>query len=95
MKLDSFAIGFGIMLFGPIILVLAFPEWPALKIFAVEIIFYIPLIIIALVEVNKSKRIDKQEKVKWTLAFIFITFFTAFYYLIAQRKNVISSREAS
>jgi len=55
---------------------------------AVAQLFYIPCIIAALIEVNKSNRIDRKEKTKWTLAFMFITLFTSLYYLIAEWKNV-------
>ena len=68
----------------------SFPDWSALKILAAAHLFYIPLIISAIVEVNRSKRIDKKEKTKWTLAFIFLTLFTSLYYILAERKNVVS-----
>ncbi|MEJ7625889.1 MAG: hypothetical protein WKF35_03415 [Ferruginibacter sp.] len=92
MKIDSFKIGFVVMLFVTPCLQLLFPGWGAFKIMAVAQLIYIPCIIAALIEVNKSNRIDKKEKAKWTLAFIFITLFTSLYYLIAERKNVIPNQ---
>ena len=94
MKFNAFTVGFFIMMLATPCLKYFFPAWSTFKILAVAHLFYVPIIIAAIVEVNRSKRIDRKEKTKWTLAFIFVTFFTSLYYILAERKNVVPTQES-
>jgi hypothetical protein len=46
-------------------------------------------IIIGIKEVNSSTKIEKSEKIMWTVGFIFFSFITALVYLFSGRKRII------
>ena len=44
---------------------------------------------IGIYEVNVSNKIDRSEKIMWTVGFIFTNFFAALLYLLNARKRIV------
>ena len=50
-------------------------------------------ILFSVYEVNISKRIDRNEKLMWTVSLIFISSITGFVYVFSARKRIIKNNE--
>ncbi|RYD73119.1 MAG: hypothetical protein EOP53_20695 [Sphingobacteriales bacterium] len=46
-------------------------------------------VILGIIEVNNSTKIERHEKIMWTISFIFFSFFTALVYLFLGRKRIV------
>lgn len=57
---------------------------------AAAVISSLLFIILAIYEVNRSTRIDRMEKVMWTIGFIFMSLITGIVYLAAGRSRVVA-----
>jgi len=56
---------------------------------AVSMVF----ILFSVYEVNISNRIDRNEKLMWTVGLIFISSITGFVYVFSARKRIIKNNE--
>ena len=50
-------------------------------------------ILFSVYEVNISKRIDRNEKLMWTVSLIFISSITGFVYVFSARKRIVKNNE--
>ena len=50
-------------------------------------------ILFSVYEVNISNRIDRNEKLMWTVGLIFISSITGFVYLFSARKRIVKNNE--
>ena len=57
-------------------------------ILVIVLFFTLLYVIIGIIEVNDSEKIQSSEKTLWTIGFIFFNFFVGLYYL-AKRKNIV------
>ena len=55
----------------------------------IGILLSLGYIILGIIEVNNSTKIEKSEKIMWTVGFIFFSFITALVYLFSGRKRII------
>ncbi len=53
------------------------------------ILLNLSYIIIGIIEVNSSYKIDKSEKIMWTVGFIFFGFITSIIYLLSGRRRIV------
>ncbi|MBK7762491.1 MAG: hypothetical protein IPI46_03860 [Bacteroidetes bacterium] len=51
--------------------------------------FVLVFMILTVIEVNRSKYIDKQDKLFWTLGLIFMCLFAGMAYMLYGRKRVL------
>jgi peptidoglycan/LPS O-acetylase OafA/YrhL len=86
---SSFVVSFVIILVGAYLkLIHSYSGDMFLKIaVAVMLVF----IVSAIIEVWSSSRIDKNEKIMWSIAFIFMGTFSGIIYLLMGRKRVTST----
>lgn len=49
-------------------------------------------IVVAIYEVNNSKRINSSEKTRWIIGFLFMSTLTGFFYLVSSRKRVMAKQ---
>jgi hypothetical protein len=57
-------------------------------ILAIGVILTLIYIIIGIKEVNSSTKIQRSDKVLWTIGFLFFNFFVGIFYLI-KRRNIV------
>jgi hypothetical protein len=86
---SSFVVSFVILLIGSYLkLIHSYSADMFLKIgLAVMLVF----IVSAIIEVWSSTRIDKNEKIMWSIALIFMGTFSGIIYLLMGRKRVTST----
>jgi len=86
---SSFVVSFVILLIGSYLkLIHSYSADMFLKIgLAVMLVF----IVSAIIEVWSSTRIDKNEKMMWSIAFIFMGTFSGIIYLLMGRKRVTNT----
>ena len=59
------------------------------EIMGLALISSIIYIVLSLLEIFKSERIDKTEKIMWLVGFIFLGTVAGFIYLISARKRIL------
>jgi len=59
------------------------------EIMGLALISSIIFIVLSLIEIFKSDRIDKTEKIMWLVGFIFLSTVAGFIYLISARKRIL------
>ena len=59
------------------------------EIMGLALISSIIYIVLSLLEIFKSERIDKTEKIMWLVGFIFLSTVAGFIYLISARKRIL------
>ena len=82
-----YVLSFIILLLGAIFKILHQPL--AAEIMGLAFISSIVYIVLSFIEIFKSDRIDKTEKVMWLVGFIFLGTVAGFIYLISARKRIL------
>ena len=59
------------------------------EIMGLALISSIIYIVLSLLEIFKSERIDKTEKIMWLVGFIFLSTVAGFIYLVLARKRIL------
>ena len=59
------------------------------EIMGLALISSIIYIVLSLLEIFKSERIDKTEKIMWLVGFIFLSTVAGFIYLVSARKRIL------
>ena len=65
----------------------------AKAIISIGIVVSLVFILFSVYEVNISNRIDRNEKLMWTVGLIFISSITGFVYLFSARKRIVKNNE--
>jgi EamA domain-containing membrane protein RarD len=87
----SFAIGFSISIYGAYLKISHIHGQVILM--AIGVMAYLIFILIALNEIFSSPRINKSEKIMWTICLFLLGPITGFVYLLSGRKRIISISE--
>ena len=82
-----YVLSFIILLLGAIFKILHQPL--AAELMGLAFISSIVYIVLSLIEIYKSDRIDKTEKIMWHLGFIFLSTIAGFIYLVSARKRIL------
>ncbi len=83
----SFVLAFVIAIVGALMKI---THWPyATDVFITGLLSRLVFIILSLIEISKSDRIDGTEKFMWFIGFIFIGTITGLIYILSARKRII------
>ena len=85
----SFTAGIGITLIGAYLKIIHAPA--AETILIIGIITSLFFIAIAIYEVNTSHRIDRSEKVMWTIGLLLMSSITGLVYILSGRSRIVSN----
>jgi hypothetical protein len=95
MKRNEFLIGSFLLYVGFFIVTCWFgykdKEFPDQLLFSLLQLVSLPFVVTAIVQVNDSDKIDRNEKIKWTLGFITLTIITGVFYFIYDKRKVFSN----
>lgn len=61
----------------------------AQPILIIGLLFTLLYMTVGIIEVTNSSKIDKSEKIMWTVGFTFFGFITAIVYLLSGRKRIV------
>ena len=83
---SSFVVSFVITLVGAYLKLIH--SYSADMFLKIAVAIMLVFIVSAIIEVWSSSRIDKNEKIMWSIAFIFMSTFSGIFYLLMGRKRV-------
>lgn len=85
----SFILGLLIVIFGSLLKIM---HWPyATEMMIIGLLSQLVFIILSLIEISKSDKIDGTEKFMWFIGFIFIGTIAGLVYILSARKRIITN----
>ena len=85
----SFILGLLIVIFGSLLKIM---HWPyATEMMIIGLLSQLVFIILRLIEISKSDKIDGTEKFMWFIGFIFIGTIAGLVYILSARKRIITN----
>ena len=85
----SFAFSAVITLIGAFLKIM---HWPfASVLLGIGLLFTLVFIVMSIIEINNSKKIDASEKLMWFVGFVLFAQLTGIVYILSARKRIINN----